>query len=369
VPDPVTVAVVTRTQDRAILLDRAVRSVMQQTLTDLHMVIVDDGGDAAAVDAVVEARSDQTQGRVSVVHHESARGMEAATNAGLQALDSTFVAILDDDDSWHPTFLERTVGELERTGAMGVVTDTQAVYEDTDYGDIRYMESFLFDPLADVHLGTSEHPRPPTSLVRLLSGNQFPPCAFVYRRLALDEVGTYDETLPVLGDWDFNIRFQLRYDVDHIPEPLAYYHHRKGESAELGNSVSKDDLHDRTRQLLLNRYLRHDLERGTFGVGVLASLLHEWRQQSVDTGASMAARLESIDASIGALSDRLDQAIGLVGGAAADARSSTVAEGSGRVAHDPSVHAASVTSARRLLGHWRRQLLGADRPTSEQPPA
>jgi glycosyltransferase involved in cell wall biosynthesis len=357
---------------------------MQQTLTDLHMVIVNDGGDAATVDAVVEARHHETQGRVTVVHHERARGMEAATNAGLHALDSTFVAILDDDDSWHPTFLERTVGELEQTGAMGVVTDTEVVYEDTDDGDIRFMESFLFDPLADVHLGTSEHPRPPISLLRLLSGNQFPPCAFVYRRRVLDEVGTYDETLPVLGDWDFNIRFQLRYDVAHIPEPLAYYHHRKGRSAELGNSVSRDDLHDRTRQLLLNRYLRHDLERGTFGAGVLSALLHEWRQQSVDTGESMAARLEAIDSSIGALAARLDEVAGLVTATAADAGGSSRREGAsptahgptahGPTAHGPTAHGPTMDSVRRLLGRWRRKLLGTDRPagdpsTSEHAPS
>src|ERR1039458_5976256 len=77
-PDAATVTVVTRTQDRPILLDRAVRSVMQQTLGNLQMVIVNDGGDSGTVEELLEARRDQVQGRAKVVHHEAPRGMEEA---------------------------------------------------------------------------------------------------------------------------------------------------------------------------------------------------------------------------------------------------------------------------------------------------
>lgn len=308
----------TRTKDRALLLDRAVRSVMQQTYPGLRQVIVNDGGDPATVDTVVEARRHEAHGRVEVVHLATSVGMEGATNAGLRVGDTPFVAVLDDDDSWHPSFLERTVGALEASGAMGVVTDTRAVYEDTDYGDIRFLESFDFDPLADVR--TAAEPgrpsRAPNSLFRMLSGNQFPPCAFVYRRAALDEVGMYDEGLPVLGDWDFNIRFLLRYEILHIAEPLAYYHHRIGRAGRDGNSVSRaEDLHDRVRSQLLDRYLRRDLEQGVVGVGVLANLLHQLRSERAEDVAArhqLMARLDSMDQAI----DALSRAAGAAPGAA-----------------------------------------------------
>jgi glycosyltransferase involved in cell wall biosynthesis len=308
VADVVSVAVVTRTQDRTILLDRAIRSVMQQTLPDLHMIIVNDGGDPRAVEEVVEALASEVRGRVTVVHHDAAQGMEAATNAGLRAGDSQFVTVLDDDDSWHPRFLERTVGVLESTGAMGIVTDTQAVYEDVDYGDVRFLTSFPFDPMDHVRSPSAprEGGRPPgpNGLFGLLAWNQFPPSSFVYRRSALGEVGIYDESLPVLGDWDFNIRFARRYDIHYIAQPLAYYHQRKGESGESDNSVSRNDLHDRVRGQLLDRYLRHDLERGTVGVGVLTNALHEWRRWRSDDLAAQARvmeRLDSIEQSLGEL--------------------------------------------------------------------
>jgi GT2 family glycosyltransferase len=361
VPEPVTVAVVTRTRDRPLLLDRAVRSVMQQTFSDLSMVIVNDGGDPGAVEALVEAHRGRVQGRAVVVHHETSRGMEAATNAGLAATDSRFVAVLDDDDTWHPRFLECTVDTLERTGAAGVVTDTQAVYEDTDYGDIRFLESFPFDPMADVAPvappAVPGRRLPPTSLFRLLSGNQFPPCSFVYRREALDEVGGYDESLPVLGDWDFNLRFQRRYDVEYLDVPLAYYHHRKGESGEPGNSVSHpEQLHDRVRTQLLNRYLRRDLDDRVAGVGVLANALHHSRVQRADDLAALAAltaRLDSIDQALGELADRLE---GLAGPAGRRSGDTPVPEVSGEQPEPVG------SPARPVVDLVRRKLLGGSRP-------
>jgi GT2 family glycosyltransferase len=337
---------------------------MQQTFGDLQMVIVNDGGDAGAVEAVVEANRGRVLGRAVVVHHETSRGMEAATNAGLAATDSRFVAVLDDDDTWHPRFLECTIESLERTGAMGVITDTQVVYEDTDYGDIRFLESFPFDPMEDVRpVGSpweSGRRLPPTSLFRLLSWNQFPPCSFVYRREALEEVGAYDESLPVLGDWDFNIRFQLRYDVEYVDVPLAYYHHRKGESGQPGNSVSQlDNLHDRVREQLLNRYLRRDLDRQTAGAGVLANLLHEARGRRAAELAAfgvLTARLDSIEQTIGKLVDRLEVLAGTEHAPRGfdDDPGPVPWEGQPGPAGNP---------ARPVVDRVRRKLLGGPRPS------
>jgi hypothetical protein len=57
-------------------------------------------------------------------------------------------------------------------------------------------------------------------------GNFFPPIAFVFRREVLERIGGFNETLPVLGDWFFNLEFLLEDDIAVLPEPLARYHHR-----------------------------------------------------------------------------------------------------------------------------------------------
>jgi glycosyltransferase involved in cell wall biosynthesis len=295
-----TVAVVTRTQNRALLLDRAVRSVLQQTLGDLEMVIVNDGGDPRPVDEVVARHRSIARGRVRVIHNPVATGMEAASNLGLRSSASTYVAIHDDDDSWHPHFLERTVGELERTGLRGVVTGVQLIREEVDRGDIRLVDSCGFesrpernreDPTlraveagsgttlileSDEEEGTLRSVLPPNSLYRLLESNLYPPISFLYQRSVFDEIGYYDEDLPPLADWDFNIRFLSNYDIAFLPQSLAYYHQRSP-TGPMANSVVQANVHNQVRQRVLNKYLRCDLSARQLGPGYLANQLNDDR--------------------------------------------------------------------------------------------
>jgi hypothetical protein len=182
---------------------------------------------------------------------------------------------------------------------MGTVTNTRAVIETTEYDDIRLSEWFDFDPTAGPWMAY----RPPTDLFRLISWNQFPPCSFVYRRDALADVGYYDDTLPVLGDWDFNLRFFLRHRVDHLPLALAYYHHRTEARRGLANSVQGEQLHEQVRLRLLERYLRADLEQGVLGVGFLSNLLYDLRQ----TGSAQHAATDSLDHRLRGLEESVDR--------------------------------------------------------------
>ena len=43
--------------------------------------------------------------------------------------------------------------------------------------------------------------------------NQYSPISFLFRRSCYEKISGFDESLPVLGDWDFNLRFLLKYDI------------------------------------------------------------------------------------------------------------------------------------------------------------
>jgi glycosyltransferase involved in cell wall biosynthesis len=294
------VAVVTRTKDRGLLLDRAVRSVLQQTFDDLELMIVNDGGDPEPVEEVVARYRWMAKGRVRVLHNPTSTGMEAASNLGLRSTTSTYVAIHDDDDTWHPRFLERALGVMKRSGLRGAVTGVQMIHEEVDRGDIRLRGSSAFesrpernreDPTllameaangttlvieSDELDGDQRTVLPPNSLYRLLESNLYPPIAFVYERSVFDEIGYYDEDLPPLADWDFNIRFLSAFDIAFLPRVLAYYHQRSG-TGPMANSVIQANLHNQTRQRILNTYLRSDLSARQLGPGYLANRLNDDR--------------------------------------------------------------------------------------------
>jgi glycosyltransferase involved in cell wall biosynthesis len=384
-----TVAVVTRTKDRPLLLRRAVRSVMQQSLEDLHMVIVNDGGDPRAVESVVAEHAGITAGRVSVVHHERSKGMEAASNAGIAASDSTYLCIHDDDDSWHPRFLEATVGSMERTGHLGAVTDAWVVMERVEGDEVKTLDRVMFnrpppepepepgtDPLGPAYDPLLPQRRrakrllmahdDPTSLLALLGYNQFPPIAFCYARRALDTVGGYDESLPVLGDWDFNVRFLARFDIDYVDRPLAHYHHRHDAVGPMVNTIV--DGHDDVRRRLLNRYLRADLESGTFGLGSLANLEHQWREERELTHAAyedQAASLWQLERDLRALFDGVHEGLRHVDG--------RVLELSGRLdgldhAVGPGRRRSLPVRAARRARRWARQVARPASPESGAAP-
>jgi glycosyltransferase involved in cell wall biosynthesis len=123
------VAVVTRTKDRPVLLERAIQSVHSQTMKDFIHVIYNDGGDASSVDALVEKYKHIIDGRIKVVHNTTSKGLVSALNAGVRSANSTYVAIHDDDDSWDKDFLKKTTEHLDTTGAYGVITVVDIVEE------------------------------------------------------------------------------------------------------------------------------------------------------------------------------------------------------------------------------------------------
>lgn len=94
-------AVVIPTYNRADVVNRAVQSVLGQTVGDLELVVVVDGSTDATLD-VLGAVQDP---RVRVVSQSNA-GVSSARNAGIEASRAPLVAFMDDDDEVDPRWLE-----------------------------------------------------------------------------------------------------------------------------------------------------------------------------------------------------------------------------------------------------------------------
>ncbi|MDZ8171047.1 glycosyltransferase family 2 protein [Microbacterium xanthum] len=225
---PRKVAIVVRTKDRPHFLSRALESISRQQMPDWECVIVNDGGAKDAVERLVEDLPVDVRGRVSVIHHPQPRGRWVSANVGVLATSSPLLVLHDDDDSWHPEFLSTAVAYLEEHPAReGVVSRTEIRWEEMEGNDFRTVERELFQPQLTA----------PTLSDTLLF-NRFVPIAFVYRRSLHAEIGLYTESLPVVGDWDFNLKVLARGPLDYMDtRPLAYWHQRRGVAGPGGNSV------------------------------------------------------------------------------------------------------------------------------------
>ncbi|SDG39243.1 glycosyltransferase family 2 protein [Roseospirillum parvum] len=270
------VAVITRTKDRPLLLPRAILSVATQTYGDLEHVIVNDGGDPAPVEALIDGQPDPVRRRIRIIHNAESRGMERASNIGIAASDSRHLVIHDDDDSWDPKFLARMVPCLEEAtwpSLAGAVCHSARVEERVIDGPEG--PSVKTDNVAGWNTALKT-----VGLMDMLAWNQFPPISFLFERRALDQVGPYREDLPVLGDWEFNVRFLSAFDILVVPQVLARYHHRltgpPGQETIYDNTVTVGaDRHQFYETLLRNEWLRADLKAGRLGLGMAANVARQ----------------------------------------------------------------------------------------------
>ncbi len=262
------VAVITRTKDRELLLDRAMQSVLEQTFSDWIHVIVNDGGDQETVDKATAKYLAKYDGRLKVLHRDKSTGMEAASNAAIASCESQYIVIHDDDDSWAPEFLEKTVTLLEELRAgdakasyQGIATRAMLLKEEIKDGRVNTISTEFFNPELEV-----------ISLAKLAGRNPIPPISFIYSREAYDKLGGYDESLKVAGDWEFNLRFLLEFDIKVLPASLANYHIRPFASGSYQNTVVGEvDKHTEARNLIENRLLRQQIKTGSLGLGELIS--------------------------------------------------------------------------------------------------
>lgn len=308
-PSP-TVAVLVRTKDRPRFLRRALANIAEQTFTDYTVCVINDGGDESATRAILQASPlahllEGDAPRLKLLT-TSGGNMEAASNAGLAATDSEFVAIHDDDDLWAPEFLERTVGALRASEALICSTRVVERYErETPEGEFEVYEERIF------HDGL-----PGFGLQFLYRTNRTVPIGILYRRRLHELVGFYDESLPVVGDWEFNLRAAAVTEVLLVDEPLAYWSLRPDADGADANSVQRQAEHARFDASVRARAIRDDLQSGgrpgpyLYQAHLMADLErrvidgHDLTRESLDLLRSLGERLERIEARQAAMDAR-----------------------------------------------------------------
>ncbi|MEX0330290.1 MAG: glycosyltransferase family 2 protein [Puniceicoccaceae bacterium] len=247
------VSIITRTRDRELFLARAAASVLgQRNAPPWEWIVVNDAGDRDAVEAVLREAREQYPDQIQILHLAESKGMEHASNRGIEQATGEFLVIHDDDDSWRPAFLESMVAWLDAPAHRdfaGVVCHAQRVEERLQEDAITIQEESPFNTwLETIDPWT------------VLEENPFPPISFLFRRWAYEEAGPFDEGLPVLGDWEFNVRLILKWPLGLLPEVLANYHHRpRSATGSAANSITAGhNTHRHWESVLRQRWAKEE---------------------------------------------------------------------------------------------------------------
>lgn len=173
------VSVIISTYNRKRLLKQAIKSVLDQSMTDFELLVVDDCS-TEDVETLVKSFGDP---RVRYMRTEKNSGHDGhPKNLGIKAASGEYVCFLDDDDTYRRDALKILTTYAQETGV------------DVVYGD------YLIGGKPGWSLDFS-----PALLTRRNFISMSVVCA---KREALLAVGGFDEDVPKFKDWNLWIRIQ-----------------------------------------------------------------------------------------------------------------------------------------------------------------
>ena len=100
-------------------IGKAIESALEQTLTDIEVIMVDDG----SIDKTVEVAKSFTDRRLKVIVNQQNLGAAAARNRAFRAAQGEWIAVLDSDDWYAPERLSKLVSLANKTNADMIADD------------------------------------------------------------------------------------------------------------------------------------------------------------------------------------------------------------------------------------------------------
>lgn len=201
------VSVIIPTYNRADMLLNSVNSVLQQTYSNIELIVVDD----ASTDNTLEVVENINDKRFRYIKLPENMGASSARNVGVEYAESDIVAFEDSDDIWRLDKLEKQMNYWKAHSEFSMIYCQYNMH-------VREIECLA--PNKEWY-GDLEGDIFPWLLLRNTVGA---PTMIMYKN-CFQDVGGFDTTLRSLEDWDFAIRFAEKYMVGYVEEPLvdAYY--------------------------------------------------------------------------------------------------------------------------------------------------
>ena len=239
-------------------VDDAVRSVLAQTLSDLELLVVDDG----STDRTAEVARAHTDDRLRVLTVPNG-GPARARNLGVSAArPSRYVAFIDADDVWDRGKLAAQVAALDARPELVAVGCRMRNVSSTGAA-----------------LGETGQPLDEAALAAVARGElyPFPTSSLVVRRDVAEAVGGFDEALRGSEDLDFIARVAQRGPLACVPQVLgAYRVHPASAMARDRVGINRDARFVRAR--IAARADGRELTRAEY----LAAYPHGWRERRED---------------------------------------------------------------------------------------
>ncbi|EFI34021.1 glycosyl transferase family 2 [Desulfonatronospira thiodismutans ASO3-1] len=208
----ISITVIIPTADRNHTLDRAIRSVLNQTLKPDKIIVVDNGYQHA------ETHEDIKQ-QVHFIKTMPRLGPGKARNAGAAIAETEYISFLDDDDVWEKDYLKYSIEALKITCADAVVGQLKKA---DPHGQAKAYKMFPADPKKQRKV--------------YFKSPGFGGQNLVISKKMFALVGGFDETMPASVDRDLAAKI-----IEHrgfiVPQPYSVAVLHNHESARVRDNI------------------------------------------------------------------------------------------------------------------------------------
>lgn len=233
------VSVVIPAYNAAKFINKTLDSVRLQTFNDYEIIVVDDGSHDQTKEVVDNYL--KNNGISGFCIRQNNRGIAGARNTGIAEARGRYIALLDHDDIWYPTKLQRTMEEFRLHPQAGLVSHHLMMVKNGKKGGIlktgpaskKMYENILF----------------------CSRGSLLTPTAAVFKRMKAVEIGGFRENpeFNTAEDLDFWLRLSKVTEFRFINETL-------GEYTIIGSGASQKILyHGKSVEAVLRDHLKNHL--------------------------------------------------------------------------------------------------------------
>lgn len=203
------VSVIIPTYGEPIFLNKAINSVLNQSLRELELIIVDDNNPETKARSLTEKLVQEFEGidtRVKYIKHEYNKNGAVARNTGFAMAKGKYISLLDSDDEYMPDRLQKCYETMENVpkSVAGVYTGCEFKRGGVTYHEYKSVKegNFLVETLA-CRFG-------------FCTGSNI----FI-RKEVVDELNGFDGDFLRHQDYEFLVRVFERYSLTAIPELLV----------------------------------------------------------------------------------------------------------------------------------------------------
>ncbi|MFD0767741.1 glycosyltransferase family 2 protein [Bacillus sp. CGMCC 1.60114] len=275
--DKYLVSVVIPTYNRSSLIKRTIDSVLNQTYTNFELIIVDD----ASTDNTEEIIKEYNDLRIKYIKLSENSSGTKPRNVGIQESKGEYIALLDSDDEWLPTKLEKQLKFIQQFNDDRVVCFTDLVL--TGGKKVGYFANRDIDEGENI----LEY--------ILLEKNWVQTSSYMFSS-SIGKETLFDPGLKKHQDWDFCLRLSRNgAKFVRIPEYLTIYYMDE-RSGRIGNNNKylqsldwiesvKDSISEKVKYAFLVRVVTKPLIFDHQRKKALSIYMQAWRHNVINISA------------------------------------------------------------------------------------